>query len=258
MAKINIEHCKDYTVLHNEIFRNKNLSLKARGLLATMLSLPDDWDFSTQGLVAILKEGESAIRSTLKELESEKYLVRNRVRNPEGKFSDVEYTLYEKPYMEKPYVENQRVENRVQLNTKELNTKELNTINISMSDLEEIKDAWNCLIEHDISSIAFIKSGTERYKSLKARVKEYGKENVLEAIENIKTSSFLCGKSNSKWKITFDWFIKPNNFPKVLEGKYNDKDEQELATSGLEEMTPEEMLKAFIEKENEKYAKKDG
>jgi hypothetical protein len=66
-----------------------------------------------------------------------------------------------------------------------------------------------------------ITGGSKRYKCLRARLREYGKDAVLEAIENIKTSDFLQGKVKNDWIITFDWFVKPSNFPKVLEGNYN-------------------------------------
>ena len=58
---------------------------------------------------------------------------------------------------------------------------------------------------------------------LNARIKEYGLDKVLEAIENIRYSRFLKGQNNKNWTITFDWLIKPNNFTKVLEGNYRDK-----------------------------------
>ena len=62
---------------------------------------------------------------------------------------------------------------------------------------------------------------SKRYQSLNARYKEFGAEKMLEAIDNIPKSDFLCGKNNRGWIITFDWFVKPNNFIKVLEGNYD-------------------------------------
>lgn len=131
MTKIKVEHSTDYTVLSNSIFRDENLSLKARGLLATMLSMPDDWDFTTQGLIRILKDGDSAIRSAIKELESAHYLERVRTRNEKGTFAGIEYVLHETPYVvnpsvEEPHVENQHVDNQRQLNKYILNKQELN------------------------------------------------------------------------------------------------------------------------------------
>lgn len=86
-------------------------------------------------------------------------------------------------------------------------------------------EAWNSLSSYGIKTISRMSSSSQRYRRLVARLKEYGIDAVLEAIERIKCSKFLCGKSNSKqqWVITFDWFVLPNNFPKVLDGNYDDK-----------------------------------
>lgn len=124
------EKNKNYTVMGNYHLRDKELSLKAKGLLSIMLSLPDGWNFSTQGLTTLSSDGETAIRSTLKELEQKGYLKRNKVRI-NGKIVDWEYVVYEQkhpcvPVDESPVDENVHVNNRTQLNTKEINTKEIN------------------------------------------------------------------------------------------------------------------------------------
>lgn len=86
-------------------------------------------------------------------------------------------------------------------------------------DLVPIQETWNSLGLSQIKSIQ-----GNRLKLLKTRLKEYGMESVLQAIENIRSSSFLKGQNKTSWTIAFDWFIKPNNFPKVLEGNYADKE----------------------------------
>ena len=83
--------------------------------------------------------------------------------------------------------------------------------------LQPIIDSWNDL---NLQKIVSIKPGTNRYTLLSSRIKEYGMESVLQAIDEISTSDFLKGQNNKGWTITFDWFIKPNNFIKVLEGNY--------------------------------------
>lgn len=125
------EKNKNYTVMGNYHLRDKELSLKAKGLLSIMLSLPDGWNFSTQGLTTLSSDGETAIRSTLKELEQKGYLKRNKVRI-NGKIVDWEYVVYEQKQETKPtdydsHVENVHVDSGRQLNTKEINTKEINT-----------------------------------------------------------------------------------------------------------------------------------
>lgn len=130
MRRIKIEKNKDYTVISNVFLRDKNLSLKAKGLLALIMSLPCDWDFSGQGIVSIVKEGESAIYSTIDELISFGYCKRERLTE-KGRFAGYEYTFAEAPFVEKPFVENPKtdlpkMENREQLNKEESNKEESN------------------------------------------------------------------------------------------------------------------------------------
>ena len=91
------------------------------------------------------------------------------------------------------------------------------------TDVRRIVDEWNKYV--DVSPISRISPDSNRYKLLCARLKEYGMEKVVQAIRNVACSSFLRGQSNSGWCITFDWFVKPNNFIKVLEGNYSDRKE---------------------------------
>ena len=96
---------------------------------------------------------------------------------------------------------------------------------IPKKDLDEIVARWNTLPD-PIPRLTVLKPGTKRYESLSARYDEYGIDNIMIAIEKVRKSSFLCGKS-TKWFIKFDWFVLPNNFPKVLEGNYADKEEDQ-------------------------------
>ena len=82
---------------------------------------------------------------------------------------------------------------------------------------------WNALSAYGIAPIRTVGNGTKRNNMLRARVREYGINAVIEAIENISRSDFLKGKNNKGWVITFDWFLLPNNFIKVLEGNYSNK-----------------------------------
>lgn len=95
--------------MSNYHLRDPNLSNKARGLLSTMLSLPENWDYTTRGLARICKDGVDGITAQLKELEQYGYLVRHRVRDAGGRIVDMEYIIYEKPHTvspdtEKPYM----------------------------------------------------------------------------------------------------------------------------------------------------------
>ena len=98
MAVFRIEKTRDYTVMSNHHLRDHSLSLKAKGLLSIMLSLPEEWNYTTRGLAAICKEGTDSIGSALKELERTGYIVRNRLRDSKGKILDVEYVIYETPH----------------------------------------------------------------------------------------------------------------------------------------------------------------
>ncbi len=155
MAVFRVEKTKDFTVMSNYHLRDVELSLKAKGLLSLMLSLPEDWDYTTKGLACICKDGVDSITSALKELENHGYLTRQRIRYGNGRLGDITYTIHErpveqeakeereepsesgKPEQEKPEWENPRQVNLkqaeprqgnpAQLNTKQSNTDGLNT-----------------------------------------------------------------------------------------------------------------------------------
>ncbi len=141
MAVFRIEKTKDYTVMANHHLRNTALSLKAKGLLSLMLSLPEDWDYTTRGLAKICKDGVDSICSAVSELEQHGYVIRERTRNPKGQLTDIQYTILEQPkpplperekpkqenpVLGYPFLEEPEQENPAQLNTKELNTQRLN------------------------------------------------------------------------------------------------------------------------------------
>lgn len=97
MAVIRVERKRDYTVMSNHHLKNEGLSLRAKGLLSMILSLPDSWNYSTRGLASICKEGVDAIGKTLRELESAGYIIRNQLRGSNGRITDTEYVIYEQP-----------------------------------------------------------------------------------------------------------------------------------------------------------------
>ena len=97
MAVYRVERTRDYTVMSNHHLKDTALSLKAKGLLSMFLSFPDDWNYSTRGLAAICKEGVEAIGNTIKELEKAGYIVRRQLRGANGRITDTEYIIYERP-----------------------------------------------------------------------------------------------------------------------------------------------------------------
>ena len=142
MAVFRVEKTKDFTIMCNHHLRNTELSLKAKGLLSLMLSLPEDWDYTTKGLAHICKDGVDSITTALKELERTGYLTRQRIRYENGQLGDIEYTIHEQPVSEEkedipPKRENPRQVNPrqakpvqaepVQENPAQLNTNLLRT-----------------------------------------------------------------------------------------------------------------------------------
>lgn len=105
MAVMHVEKNSNYTVMANYHLRDKRLSLKAKGLLSVMISLPAEWDYTLAGLAYISKEGVSAIRAAIQELEENGYVTRARLRNEAGQLGDTEYTIYEFPQNEEKTAE---------------------------------------------------------------------------------------------------------------------------------------------------------
>ena len=135
MAVFRVERNKGYTVMSNHHLRNKELTLKAKGLLSQMLSLPEDWDYTLAGLSHINRESIDAIRTAIWELEKAGYITRRQGRDEKGKMTAIEYTIYEQPQPprlenpilenptpDKPILENPTSENPTQLNKEELKT----------------------------------------------------------------------------------------------------------------------------------------
>lgn len=137
MAVFRIEKTRDYTVMSNHHLRNTELSLKAKGLLSLMLSLPDNWDYTTKGLARICKDGVDSICAAVRELEEHGYVIRERVRGANGQLGSIEYTILEqpaepsperenpvqvKPILENPVLGKPEQENPAQLNKDKSNT----------------------------------------------------------------------------------------------------------------------------------------
>lgn len=159
MAVFRVKKEKNYTTISNYHMREKSLSLKGKGLMTLMLTLPDNWDYSLKGLATLSKDGIDSVTAGIKELEKAGYVTRNRIRNEKGHMTDVEYIITEypvkradehnkkntnmdnfvldQPNVEKPIsanpeldfpiLDNPNLENPRQLNTNKQNTKELNT-----------------------------------------------------------------------------------------------------------------------------------
>lgn len=196
MSVIRIHKTNNFTVMSNYHFKEKNMSLKAKGLLSLMLSLPNDWNYSVSGLVKLSKDGKDSVMTALAELEKFGYLTRQQLVNEKGQFSGVEYHIYEQPqaknavsenpHTESENTEKQHAENRPQLNTNQLNTnnnkdiKILNTKPISESEL------YNILVDIDNTDLAELyREYTEWRATTDAPLTAHGLKMLIKRCERL-------------------------------------------------------------------------
>lgn len=221
MATFKINKTNDYTVMSNYHLRDRNLSLKSKGLLSLMLSLPEDWDYSINGLEKILKEGRDCIMTTLQELEEYKYLRRDTYRNNKGQY-ECTYNIYELPQLEENNEETQLEkpsrENRVGLSESE-NPTQINTNN-KINKISTNKDNKENKIK-EIVDYLNQKLGTKyraTTKSICSSINARLEENYT--VEDFKT---VIDKKYKEWKgtefekyLTPDTLFRPTKFEKYL------------------------------------------
>ena len=150
MSVFRVERTGDYTVMSNHHLKNRALSLKAKGLLSLILSLPDDWDYTLRGLAYISLESVDSVRKAVTELENEGYITRTRERDEQGRLRGTEYIIREQPISEKPTLEKPTLgkptlENPTQLNNNKLNknkpsTYEENTQSNQSKETDELAE----------------------------------------------------------------------------------------------------------------------
>lgn len=204
MAVFRVEKTKDFTIMSNHHLRNPSLSLKAKGLLSLMLSLPEDWDYTTKGLAQICKEGVDSIGTALKELERYGYLTRRRLRCENGQLGDIEYTIHETPAEVSGESGSPKRENPEQVNSGQENPKQakpgqekpvqLNT-NIQKTDELTTKRSRTDLSIYPSSVDTDGMDGSDLVKVYRKIIKEnveydclvsrYGKERMDETVELI-------------------------------------------------------------------------
>lgn len=209
-ATFKIEKLKDYTIMTNHHLRNRDLSLKAKGLHSLMLSLPEEWNYTLSGLVKLSRDGKDAVMSALKELEKHKYLFRHQtqINTPNGnRFSHMEYYIFQVPYDKPPYPENPYPENPnagkpysgnqysgnpKQSNINISNTNQINYPSINHGDEIDSggKNVENLLPEPDdnvVDIVEYIKQNIN-YDSL---CRSYSKE-VIDGIVDVMTEVFCA------------------------------------------------------------------
>ena len=179
MAVYRVQRTRDYTVMSNYHLKDKGLTLKSKGLLSMILSLPEEWNYTTRGLASICKEGVDAIGSALKELETAGYIVRRQLRGANGRITDTEYIIYEQPQPKKldmlpsdvvsPDTENPDMvkpdtEKPAELNIEKSNTQKQNIYGSSTDSIPFRDCAADCLPERkerDAMSLTEIESYRE-------------------------------------------------------------------------------------------------
>lgn len=183
---------------------------------------------SVKTLAAELGLTEDEIRTAIKHLVSTKEITK-QTTNKYTVISMVNYDMYQSDYQTNPKqipFNSQTIPKlfptieEVKKGNKEEDYRVSNDT-LSQTDVRLAISQWNNLAEFGIKPISKCSSGSKRYESLCARIREYGIEDVINAIDKVKVSDFLQGKNSKGWMITFDWFVKPSNFPKVLEGNYD-------------------------------------
>ena len=229
-----------YTIVPNGILRIGNISAKAMGVYYIIVSMPDEWNFTVSGLCSVCSDGRDSILSAIRELENAGFLKRTKAKSDDGRFTNSMWRIYDSPQTEKPSSDSPSEEVPPEESTSLINTEPsiTNPINTDPSKdssdelfvvpgaKQRITDAWN---RAGLTQIKEIRAGSARHKMFCARLREYGEEQILEAVEKAKNSPFLKGQNAKGWIITFDWFLKPNNFIKVLEGNYDERNNSRKA-----------------------------
>lgn len=208
MTVIRVHKTKDFTVMSNFHLRDFNLSWKAKGMLSVMLSLPEDWDYSVSGLVAMAKDGKDSTTNALCELESLGYVKRTKAIDERGRFAGYDYDIYETPQGVEPSADNPSTadpitENPPQLNTKQQSTKKLTTKELKEKykrenpEVFEIIDFWN---ERSIEDRC--EGGKCSVTAIKKALSKYTADEIKTAIDRYK--QVINDQSyyyNYSWKI---------------------------------------------------------
>lgn len=202
MSKVRVHKNGNFTVMSNFHFKERAMSLKAKGLLSLMLSLPDTWDYSVAGLTTLSKDGKDGVMSALAELEKFGYLQRERTTNSKGQFAGIEYNIYEEPQREKPITEKPILDNPItekppQLITKELNKKEsITNFDIYINLLDKITDL-------ELKNL--YKDYIEMRQGIEAAISEKGLKMLINRCERLSNGDIVLQKALIEAAIINNW-----------------------------------------------------
>ena len=200
MSVVRVHKNANFTVMSNYHFKEKKMSLKSKGLLSLMLSLPDDWDYTVAGLVTLSSDGKDSVNSALKELESLGYLTRTRLTDAKGRFAGIEYNIYEnpkenpiadKPISAKPIQDNPISEDPPQLNT--------NSINNLFNKL------FMLLNTNDDQLVMLYQEYIKVRENMKAPLTEIGLEKLIERCERLSKNNVKVQKAILEAAIINNW-----------------------------------------------------
>lgn len=204
MSVMRVHKTANFTVMSNYHFKEKKMSLKAKGLLSLMLSLPEDWNYSVSGLVSLSKDGKDSVMSALGELEKFGYLTRERVVNDKGQFAGVEYNIFEQP--QPKVAENPIAEKPISANSHE---EKQNAEKPPLLNTNSIKDLNNkILLELNIKDLELLDLYQEYIKvreTLKAPLTDAGITKLVKRAKRLSKGNIVVEKEMLNAAIINNW-----------------------------------------------------
>lgn len=200
MSVVRVNKNANFTVMSNYHFKEKKMSLKAKGLLSLLLSLPEDWDYTVAGLVTLSSDGKDSVNSALKELEKFGYLTRKRLTNSKGQFAGTEYNIFEQP-QEKPIADNSAQEKSaqeipMQAKQPQLNTNSINHLFNKLFMLLNTKDEELVLLYQEYIRVR---------ENMQAPLTEIGLEKLIERCERLSKNNVKVQKAILEAAIINNW-----------------------------------------------------
>lgn len=198
MSVFRINKTNNFTIMSNTHFKEKKMSLKAKGLLSLMLSLPDDWDYSIAGLAALSKDGKDSVMSALSELEKFGYLTRTKMVNSKGQFAGVEYNIYENPVADIPIQEKENSANPGAEKPGQLITNPINHLKDKVFELLSTK-------ERDVELLALYRDYIQMREEIEAPLTETGLEKLIARAKRLSKDSIKIEKVLLETAIINNW-----------------------------------------------------
>lgn len=200
MSVIRVHKTSNFTVMSNYHFKEKKMSIKAKGMLSLMLSLPEDWDYTVAGLVSLSSDGKDSVNSALKELENFGYLTRTRMTNSKGQFAGMEYNIFEQP-QEKPVADNPIQDIPIQDKPMQEKRPQLNTYSI--------KDLFNKLFmvlnTKDEQLVTLYQEYIRVRENMGSPLTEIGLEKLIDRCERLSKYNVKVQKAILEAAIINNW-----------------------------------------------------